>query len=87
MSDINKNKYIDAAVQSVIYAMQRKEAQPQIYDVIELALYFILNNNRRLRTLEENDNLKKILDNAHYLNYLANKNMNFKYNIQTGVIR
>ena len=60
----------------------------QIYDVIELAVFFLYykinNSNQRIRNLEEyNDTLQYIIENAHYANYMANKGITYNYNIQT----
>ena len=90
---INKNKiksFLEASMNCIQEAIKNKHNIPQIYDVIEITVYFLLfniNNSKRLRLLEEEtenrNNLKLILENAHYLNYLANNNYSDLYNIQS----
>ena len=81
--DINKiNSFLEASINCINDAINEKHNYPQIYDVIEITVHFLIykiKNSKRLRLLEEEDeknrnNLKFVLKNAHYLNYLANKN-------------
>ena len=91
--NINKiNLFLEASINCINNAINEGHNYPQIYDVIELSVHFLvfkIKNFRRLRLLEEehqqdNDNLTFILKNAHYLNYLANKKNNENiYNIQS----
>lgn len=90
---INKNKiksFLGASMNCIQEAINNEHNIPQIYDVIEITVYFLLfniNNSKRLRLLEEEaenrNNLKIILENAHYLNYLANSNYSDLHNIQS----
>ena len=62
----------------------------QIFDVMELAIYFLkeqIAKSRRLRNLQEEntyrEQLNKILDNLHYLNVKANYDNTGNFKIQT----
>ena len=91
--NINKiNLFLEASISCINDAINEEHNHPQIYDVIELSVQFLIykiKNFRRLRLLEEEhqqdrDILTFILENTHYLNYLANKNYaGSNYNIQT----
>ena len=90
---INKNKiksFLGASMNCIKEAINNEHKIPQIYDVIEITVYFLLfniNNSKRLRLLEEEaenrNNLALILENAHYLNYLANINYSELHKIQS----
>lgn len=84
------DKYIDSAINCIELAKKNNITSTQIYDVIELAISFIklklqkLNSTNKVRKLQDyNGNLNTILENAHYLNYLAHKDMESNYHIQT----
>jgi len=91
--NINKiNLFLEASIICINNAINKEHNYPQIYDVIELSVHFLIfkiKNFRRLRLLEEElqqdrDNLEFILKKTHYLNYLANKNNEGNnYNIQS----
>ena len=87
----NINSFLGASIKSINDAINEKHNYTQIYDVIEISVHFLIykiKNSKRLRLLEEEDeqnrnNLKFILENTHYLNYLANRNYTgSNYNIQ-----
>ena len=89
--DINKiDMFVETSINSINNAINEKNSSPQIFDVIETTVHFLLykiNNSKRLRLLEEEEdnnkeNLKFILKNSHYLNYLANSKSGTNYNIQ-----
>ena len=90
---INKNKiksFLGASMNCIKEAINNDHNIPQIYDVIEITVYFLLFNiniSKRLRLLEEEaenrSNLNLILENAHYLNYLANINYSELHKIQS----
>ena len=88
---INKNQielYITSTINCINSAKNNNSTFNQIYDVIELAIYFLYYNikfnNQRIRNLEEyQNNLKYIVDNAHYSNYISNINMTVNYNMQS----
>ena len=80
--------YIDATIKCITIAKQNNSTSLQIYDVIELAVYFlyfnIKNKRYRMRNLQEYQNsLQTILENVHYLNYISNRDKTFNYNFQT----
>ena len=88
----NINLFLNASINSINEAINDKDYNcTQIYDVIELTIHFLLfkiRNSKKLRLLEEEEeenrnNLKFILENAHYLNYLANRHISSPYNFQT----
>ena len=91
MPEIGTNyidSYIDATINCIDIAKKNNSTSPQIYDVIELAIYFLyynINKKRyRMRNLQENKiKLKTIIEDAHYMNYLSNKNKTFNYNFFT----
>ena len=67
-----------------------KNTVSQIFDVMELAIYFLKERilyHRNLRNLQEENNyredLNKILNNLHYLNVKANWNHTGNFKIQT----
>ena len=82
------NLFLNASMNSINEAIKDKDYNcTQIYDVIELTIHllrFKIRNSERLRLLEEENknNLKFVLENAHYLNYLANSHISSPYNIQ-----
>ena len=94
-NNINTNKinlFLEASIKCLNDALNEQHKHPQIYDVIELSVHFLIykiKNFRRLRLLQEENkqdqnNLNFILENTHYLNYLANKNnTDSNYNIQS----
>ena len=90
--------YADDYIQKSINNLQRivekgKTTSSQIFDVLELALYFLkylINNSQSPRNLQEEakiqnykKNLTYILNNLHLAHYYGNKNMTQDYNIQT----
>ena len=84
----NIDLYISATIKTIRNDLNLNSARQQIYDIIELAVYFLKYkiNIQRLRNLEDQDSrsqLNYILDNAHYLNYLINRQNNVNYNIQS----
>ena len=67
-----------------------KKTVPQIFDVMELAIYFLkerILNHRNLRNLQEEEQdrekLDKIINNLHYLNVKANNASTGNFKIQT----
>lgn len=91
--NINKiNSFLDISINCIKTAVDEEHKYFQIYDVIEATVHFLLfkiNNSRRLRLLEEDkkeviNNLNYILENTHFLNYLANNEYSgSNYNIQS----
>ena len=93
--DINKiNSFLKDSINCIKDAINEKHNYTQIYDVIEITVHFLvykIQNSKRLRLLDEDgenrNNLKFVLENAHYLNYLANKNYTgSNYNIQGDIL-
>ena len=69
----NIDLYISATIKTIKNDLNNHSTKQQIYDIVELAVYFLKYKtiNQRLRNLEDNDYLPKlnyILDNAHYFN-------------------
>ena len=90
--DNNKiNWLVEASINCVRTAINEKHKSYQIYDVIEIAVFFLykkLNDTKKLRLLEEEEEnrnkLNYLLENSHYANYLANKDYSgADYKIQT----
>ena len=87
----NINLFLNASMNCINEAINDKQYNyTQIYDVIELTIHFLLfkiNYSKNLRLLEEEEenrnNLKYIIENAHYLNYQTNSRISDKYNFQT----
>ena len=82
----NINRYIDASIQLIKSDISKKSAGFQIYDIIELAVYF-LNYNLYYRERKADDtydyqtSLDYILTNLHYVNYITNRDTtNFNIN-------
>ena len=75
--------YINSTIKICEAIKKGRETVPQIFDVIELAIYFLnyrINNQKDLRNLEEEINdkekLEYILDNLHYIYVQAHMNTN-----------
>ena len=85
VKEINPHKidtYIDSTVELVKNSINRESVGFQIYDIIELGVYF-LNYTIKNRTDNESykNKLAEILNNAHYLNFISNRdNSNFNIN-------
>lgn len=82
------NLYINATVNTIKEIKDKDlKVYNTIYDVIELAIYYlyyeIKQNNKKIRNLQAEDNLNFLLDIAHFLNYKSNKDIQYNYNIQT----
>jgi len=85
------NSLLEVSINCIRTAINERHKSYQIYDVIEITVYLLvnkINNAKRLRLLEEEkenrNKLDFILENAHYLNYLANKDYSgSEMNIQT----
>ena len=70
------NTYINATIETMDSCIKRQSASFQMYDVIELGIYFLTYNirNSQQESVQTYQNqLNYILDKAHYLNYLSNK--------------
>ena len=87
----NKNNYIQYSL-DIIDEIKNNEKKtvPQIFDVMELAIYFLkerILNHRNLRNLQEEEEdrekLDKIINNLHYLNVKANNASTGNFKIQT----
>ena len=86
INDNKVDKYIKSSINNIKEIKKQKAGYIQIFDIIELSIYFLYYKirNSKLRQLEQYKNdLKYILENAHYLNIYSNKNTNQLYNIQT----
>ena len=90
-STTNINDYIKSSL-DIIDKVKNfgRNTVAQIFDVMELAIYFLkekILNSHRLRNLEEENkdrkDLNKILNNLHYLNVKANYNHTGNFKIQT----
>ena len=87
------NNYINKTIKCLEKMIENNGSVSQIYDVLELALYFLkhkIGDTKTIRSLEEKkdiENLIYIRDKLHYANYLANKDMSQGYNIQTSGLR
>ena len=87
------NRYINNAIQNLKrIIINDKNTSAQIFDVLELAIYFLkykITNSQRLRNLQDSniqndkENLKYILNYIHYAHFYGNKVINQNYNIQT----
>ena len=101
--DINEKEYInqienyiDNYINSCIRNLKRilngtkTEVYPQVFDMIELALYFlkykIFKDTNKRNLNEEKNNLDFVLNNLHYVNFQGNRNMSREYYIQNGSI-
>ena len=87
----NINNYIQYSL-DIIDEIKNNEKKtvPQIFDVMELAIYFLkerILNHRNLRNLQEEEQdrekLDKIINNLHYLNVKANNASTGNFKIQT----
>ena len=87
------NLYINNAIQNLKrIVINDKNTTSQIFDVLELAIYFLkykITNSQRLRNLQDGniqndkEHLKYILNYTHYAHFYGNKVINQNYNIQT----
>jgi hypothetical protein len=83
--------YIDESIKIVKDVVDsNKTTVTQVFDLLELALYFLNyrikqgSNLRSLQDLEDDESkLKYLLDNLHYMNVKANSNSTSNYNIQS----
>ena len=82
--------YINSTIKICEAIKKGRETVPQIFDVIELAIYFLnyrINNQKDLRNLEEEINdkekLEYILDNLHYIYVQAHMNTVHNFKIQS----
>ena len=89
-STTNIDIYIELSLNLIDKVKEGRNTVAQIFDVMELAIYFLkekISNSRRLRNLEEENSyrkqLNKILNNLHYLNVKSNSNYNGNFKIQT----
>lgn len=87
MKNINKTKintYINAAILSMNNSIDRQSAGFEMYDVIELCIYFLtynIRNSQQESSQTYQDQLNYILENVHDLNFIANKHKsNFNIN-------
>ena len=90
ISDNSRNNYIDKSYNKLKNIVDfTKKTVPQIYDVLEMAIYFLkykINNQKSARNLQEDEDVKKlnyILDHLHYANYYSNQEFGQLYNIQS----
>ena len=79
--------YVDSSIRLVEKILNGTSTVSQIFDVLELAIYFLnykIKKNEALRNLQDQQdirNLEYILDNIHYINVQANNiknNQNFR---------
>ena len=79
--------YVDSSIRLVEKILNGTSTVSQIFDVLELAIYFLnykIKKNEALRNLQDQQdirNLEYILDNLHYINVQANNiknNQNFR---------
>ena len=83
------DRYIYGCIKNIenIINGKKNKTSPQIYDVLELAIYFlkyrITYSNSARNLQEDKDNLDYILKYVHYANFYGNKNISQKYNIQS----
>ena len=90
ISDTSRNYYIDKSYNKLKNIVDfTKKTVPQIYDVLEMAIYFLkykINNQKSTRNLQEDDEdvkkLNYILNHLHYANYYSNQDYGQLYNIQ-----
>ena len=88
------DNYIIKSIKCLDKMKENNGISSQIYDVLELALYFLkykIEDTKNIRNLEEKEyyekNLNYIIDNLHYANYLGNKDISQGYNIQNSGLR
>ena len=90
INEEKRNLYIETTIKTINNYINQ-EVSPRIYDVIELAVYYLyynININRNLRNLQENRiKLDDILYKAHQLNYFANRNLDSNFNIQNDYLK
>ena len=87
INEIKKNLFITESINLINLERKTKKASPKLFDIIELAIYFLyykISNINNLRALQayEND-LDYLLESAHYINIYQNKNNIQPYSIQS----
>ena len=89
INDTSRNYYIDKSYNKLKNIVDfTTKTVPQIYDVLEMAIYFLkykINNQKSTRNLQEDEDIKKlnyILNHLHYANYYSNQDYGQLYNIQ-----
>ena len=90
-NDTSMSIYIDSSIRIIDNIINSgKKTFPQIFDVVELAIFFLnhrITNNKKLRNLQETENdinrLNYLLNNLHYVYVQANLNSKQNYKIQT----
>ena len=90
INDNYRNIYIDKSYNKLKNIVDfTKKTVPQIYDVLELAIYFLkyqIDNKKSKRNLQEDDEdvkkLNYIITHLHYSNYYGNQDINQEYSIQ-----
>ena len=87
ISENDRNSYIDKSYKKITTIVSiTKKIVPQIYDVLEMAIYFLkykINNPKSIRNLEEDqDKLNYILNHLHFANYYSNLDTLQLYKIQ-----
>ena len=80
------NSYIQKSYNKLKSILKNNKTVSQIYDVLELAIYFLkyqIMYPKSIRNLQEDqEKLDYFVKNLHYVNYYGNKDLNQDYSIQ-----